>query len=111
MKLLRYLLFFCGFLALEAILYVLLPRINRSGLSLLWVAFYVPTILVFLVFSVLVFRDVPRRGISRVLHAAAGGFLASFLWAGIVFFFLIKVTGAGTLMTIKENAQQKGLSQ
>jgi hypothetical protein len=107
-KLLRYFLFFFGFLALEAGLCLSLPRIHSSGFSLsswMWIAFYVPTILVFLVFSALVFRDGSRRGISRVLDAAAGGFLASLLWAGIVFFVGVKVTGAGTLMRIEENAQ------
>ena len=111
MKLLRYFLVFFGFLALEAILCVLLPRIHTSGLSLsscMWIAFYVPIILVFLAFSILVFRDGPRRGVSRLLDAFAGGFLASLLWAGIVFFVGVKVTGAGTLMRIEEKAQPEG---
>lgn len=111
MKLLRYILFFCGILILETILCVLLPRIHSSGFSLsscMWIAFYVPMILVFLVFAVLGFRNGPRRGVSRVLDAAAGGFLASLLWAGIVIFVGIKVTGAGTLMRIEETAQPDG---
>ena len=68
-------------------------------------------ILVFLVFSVLVFKDDPRRGGSRVLNAAAGGFLAMLLWAGIVFFVGVRITGAGTLMKVNEDAQPSGLSQ
>ena len=71
----------------------------------MWIAFYVPMIVVFLAFTVLAFRDGPRRGIFRVLDAVAGGFLASLLWACIVFFVGVKVTGAGTLMRIEESAQ------
>ena len=71
----------------------------------MWIAFYFPMILVFLVFTVLAFRDGPQPGISRVLDASARGFLASLLWACVVFFVGVKVTGAGTLMRIEESAQ------
>jgi hypothetical protein len=108
MKLLRYLLYFCGLLALEAVICVLLPRIHSGGFSLsscMWIAFYIPLAMVFLVFSALAFRDGPRRGIPRVVDAVAGGFLASLLWAGIVFIVGVKLTGAGTLVRVEENAQ------
>ena len=108
MKTLRYVLVFVGFLVLEAVLCVLLPRIRDSGVSMpacMWIAFYGPLVLVFIVFSMLAFKDWPRRGLPRLIGAAAGGFLASLLWAGIVFFVGVKVTGAGTLMNIQGNAQ------
>jgi hypothetical protein len=100
-KPLRYSLVFFAFLAIEAILCVLLPRIHSSGVSVSSCAFYVPLILVFLAFGMLVFRDGPRRGMSRLLDAVAAGFLASLLWAGVVFFVGVKATGAGTLMMIE----------
>jgi hypothetical protein len=108
MKWFRYFLVFLGFLGLEAMLCVLLPRIRSSGVSMsacMWIAFYVPVVLVFCIFSILVFRDAPRRGLSRLVDATAGGFVASFLWFAIVFFVGIKITGAGSLMAVQENAQ------
>jgi hypothetical protein len=97
---LRYSLAFIALLALEA---VPVSLIYGSGISvsLCWLfVFWIPITLVFFVFTTLVFRDDSRRGFARMLNAFCGGCVAAVLWTSIVFFTLIKITGAGTLLTV-----------
>ncbi|OGV42525.1 MAG: hypothetical protein A2X46_04460 [Lentisphaerae bacterium GWF2_57_35] len=109
MKLLRNTLVFVSLLALEALLILLLPRIysNARPLSFyMWIAFGIPLILVFLIFAWLVFKDDSRHGGSRLMKAIAGGLLFAVLWMSIVGITLIKITGSGTLLGIKDEAQR-----
>ncbi len=110
MRILRNALVLASLLTLEA-LWILFFRYTHgthyySPSFYLWIGFWIPAVLVFLLSTWLVFRDDSHKGLARILNATAGGLVFAVLWMGIVGLTVIKVTGAGSLIGIKEGMQQ-----